>query len=392
MLKVGILALAPLAISQSILNPALPAIQTAFPKVDPSLIQLLSTIPSLCCVVFSPIYGKLTDFVTRRKIFLVAIMLLLTGGILPAFVSNFTHFLILRFVMGIGIGILTPAAADLIVHFFDGSTRQTMMGWNQAAASGGGVIFQLIGGFLAGINWRYACIATALCGVLYLMAFIILPEPEPKAITSETDQGAKAKFSMPGRTWVLSIWYMFYAMFTFAFVTTTAMMAVGENIATSADLGFTLSLMTISVSIVALFFGLAAKIFKRYVITAGMLVNAIAAFVAFTGHSLILINLAMVLSGVGLALVVPGVLTRVTSIVAPAAATMTLSIFCATSGMGQFVQPLVFAGIQKQLGITDFRQAFVISLAGLIVLLAYMFIDTILNKEPKAYQAEASGV
>jgi MFS family permease len=184
MLKVGILALAPLAISQSILNPALPAIQTAFPNVAPSLIQLLSTIPSLCCVVFSPVYGKLTDFVTRRKIYLVAIILLLTGGILPAFVNNFTHFLILRFVMGAGIGILTPAAADLIVHFFEGSTRQTMMGWNQTAASTGGVIFQLIGGYLAGKNWRYACIATALCAVFYLIAFIILPEPEPKAKAS----------------------------------------------------------------------------------------------------------------------------------------------------------------------------------------------------------------
>jgi MFS family permease len=388
MLKVGILAMAPLAISQSILNPALPAIQTAFPNVAPSFIQLLSTIPSLCCVVFSPVYGKLTDFVARRKIYLVAIILLLTGGILPAFVNNFTHFLILRFVMGVGIGILTPAAADLIVHFFDGSTRQTMMGWNQAAASGGGVIFQLIGGFLAGINWRYACIATALCAIFYLIAFILLPEPEPKAKTSEIDQGVKVKFRMPARAWVLSIWYMFYSIFTFAFVTTTAMMAVGENIATSADLGFTLSLLTISVSIVALFFGLAAKIFRKYVIAAGMLVNAIAAFVAFTGHSLILINLAMVLSGVGLALVVPGILTRVTSIVAPAAATMALSIFCATSGLGQFVQPLVFAWVQKELGITDLRQAFVISLVGLIVLLAYMFIYTILNKEPKAQPSE----
>jgi MFS family permease len=386
-LKIGILALAPLTISQSMLNPVLPAIQTAFPDIAPSIIQLLSTIPSLCCVVFSPVYGKLTDFVTRRKIFLAAIVLLLTGGILPAFVSNFTFFLMLRFVMGIGIGILTPAAADLIVHFFDGSTRQTMMGWNQTAASVGGVIFQIIGGYLAGINWRYACIATAVCAVFYLIAFIIIPEP--KANSSEADKGVKAKFRMSGRTWVFAVWYMFYSIFTFAFVTTMAMMAVGENIATSADLGFTMSLLTISVSVVALFFGMAAKIFKKYVIAAGILVNAIAALVAFTGRSLILIDLAMVLCGVGLALVVPGVLTRVTSIVAPAAATMTLSIFYATSGLGQFIQPLVFAWIQKVLGITDFRQAFVISLAGLIVLFTYMFIYTITNKEPKAQQAEA---
>jgi MFS family permease len=150
-----------------------------------------------------------------------------------------------------------------------------------------------------------------------------------------------------------------------------------------------MSLLTISVSVVALFFGMAAKIFKKYVIAAGILVNAIAALVAFTGRSLILIDLAMVLCGVGLALVVPGVLTRVTSIVAPAAATMALSIFYATSGLGQFVQPLVFAWIQKVLGITDFRQAFIISLAGLIVLFTYMFIYTITNKEPKAQQAEA---
>jgi MFS family permease len=388
-LKIGILALALLAMPQSILNPALPAIQAAFPHVATSLIQLLSTIPSLCCVVFSPVYGKLTDFVTRRKIFLAAIILMLVGGILPAFVSNFTFFLILRFFMGAGVGILVPAAADLIVHFFDGSARQTMMGWNQAAASVGGVIFQLMGGYLAGINWRYACIATAVCAVFYLIAFISLPEPAPKAKASEADKSGKVKFRMPGSTWVLSIWYLFYAMFTFAFVTTTAMMAVGEKIATTADLGFTMSLMTISVSIVALFFGLAAKIFKKYVIAAGMLVNAIAALVAFTGRSLILIDLAMVLCGVGLALVVPGVLTRVTSIVAPAAATMALSIFYATSGFGQFAQPLAFAWIQKGLGITDFRQAFVISLAGLIVLLVYMLIHTITNEEPKAQQAEA---
>jgi MFS family permease len=168
-LKIGILALAPLAIPQSMLNPVLPAIQAAFPNVAPSIIQLLSTIPSLCCVAFSPIYGKLTDFVTRRKI-----------------------------------------------------------------------------------------------------------------------------------------------LFT-----------------------------------------------------------------------------DMVLCGVGLALVVPGVLTRIPSMVAPAAATMAMSIFYAASGLGQFVQPLVFAWIQKQLGITDFRQAFIISMAGLLILLVYMFMDAITYKEPKAQQAES---
>jgi MFS family permease len=381
-LKIGILAVAPLTIPQSMLNPVLPAIQAAFPNVAPSLIQLLSTIPSLCCVAFSPVYGKLTDYIARRKILSVAIILLLVGGILPAFVDNFTLFLALRFVMGAGVGLLTPAATDLIVNFFDGSTRQTMMGWNQTAASVGGVVFQLIGGYLAGINWRYACLATAVCAVFYLIAFIFIPEPERRARTPEEGKIGKAGFTMPGRTWALSIWYLFYAMFTFAFVTTTAMMAVGEKIATSANLGFTMSLMTISVSVVALFFGLAAKIFKKYVVAVGILVNAIAALVAFMGHSLFLINLAMVLCGVGLALTVPGVLMRVTAMVAPVATTMALSIFFATSGLGQFVQPLAFAWIQKLLGTTDFRQAFVISLVGLVVLLLYMFIDAITDREP----------
>lgn len=388
-LKIGILALAPLAIPQSMLNPALPAIQAAFPNVDPSIIQLLSTIPSLCCVVFSPVYGKLTEHMTRRRILFTAIVLQLTGGILPAFVDNFTYFLLLRFVMGVGVGLLTPAAADMIIHFFDGSRRQTMMGWNQAAASFGGVVFQLLGGYLAGINWRYACIATAVCAVFYLMAFIILPEPERKVKTSVDGAGTKVKFSMPARAWILSIWYLFFAMFSFAFVTTTAMMAVGEKIATTANLGFTMSLLTISVSVVALFFGLNASIFKKYVVAVGISVNAIAALVAFTAHSLILIDLAMVLCGIGLALVVPGILTRVPMMVAPAAATMAMSIFYAASGLGQFVQPLVFAWIQKQLGITDFRQAFMISMAGLIILLVYMFVDAITHKELQAQQTVA---
>jgi MFS family permease len=369
------------------LNPVLPAIQAAFPNVAPSIIQLLSTIPSLCCVVFSPVYGKLTGFVARRKIYSAAIILLLVGGILPAFGSSFALFLMLRFVMGAGVGLLIPAATDLIVNFFDGSTRRTMIGWNQAAASIGGVLFQLIGGYLAGINWRYACLATAVCAIFFLIAFIIIPEPELKVKASEADQ--ENKFRMSGRMCAFSVWYLFYAMFTFAFVTTTAMMSVREKIATSADLGFTMSLLTISISVVAVFFGMLAKIFKKYIIAAGIFINAIAAWLAFTGHSLFLIDLAMVLCGVGLALSIPGVLTRVSSMAAPAAVTMTMSIFYATSGLGQFVQPLAFAWIQKQLGITDFRQAFIISLAGLIVLLVYMLIDTISYKEPQTKLAEA---
>jgi MFS family permease len=333
---------------------------------------------------FLPIYGKLTDFVTRRKIILVAIVLLLIGGILPAFVHNFTHFLILRFIMGAGVGLLTPAAAGLIVNYFDGSIRQTMMGWNQTAASVGGVMFQLIGGCLAGINWRYDCIATAICAVFYLIAFILIPEPERKAKAPDADKDVKDKFGMPWRAWIYALWYLFYAMFTFAFVTTTAMMAVGEKIATSANLGITMSLLTLSVSVVALFFGMAAKIFKKYIIAIGILINAIAALAAFTGRSLPLINLAMVLCGAGLALTIPGVLTRVSSMVAPVAATMAMSLFYATSGLGQFVQPLFFAWIQKQLGITDFRQAFIVSAAGLVILLAYMAIDAITYQESKA--------
>jgi MFS family permease len=144
-----------------------------------------------------------------------------------------------------------------------------------------------------------------------------------------------------------------------------------------------MSLLTISVSVVALFFGLAAKIFKKHIVAVGILINAIAASVAFIGHSLVLIDLAMVLCGVGLALTVSGVLTRVSSMVTPVAATMAMSIFYATSGLGQFAQPLVFAWIQKQMGITDFRQAFFISLAGLLVLLVYMLIETINWNERK---------
>jgi hypothetical protein len=57
-----------------------------------------------------------------------------------------------------------------------------------------------MGGYLAGINGRYACIATAVCVVFYLIAFILIPEPERKAKASERDTGVKVKFRMSRRT------------------------------------------------------------------------------------------------------------------------------------------------------------------------------------------------
>ena len=197
------------------------------------------------------------------------------------------------------------------------------------------------------------------------------------------EKGEKVKFHMPGRSWAFAIWYMVYCLFSFAFVTVTSMMAVAEGIATTAELGVTMSLMTVSAAATGAFYGLFAKGLKKYIIVVGVAVSTIAAFIALTGHSLLQINISMILCGFGLGLAVPGVLTRIPTLVPAASTTMAISIFTAVAGLGQFIQPLVFAWLQDIFNITDYRQSFLISFSGLIVVLVYIAVDTFASKGSK---------
>ena len=69
-------------------TPAIALVAKAMPDVNKSLIQMIVSIPSVCLIFFPPVYAALTRYVKKKKLLLLAFILMLAGSIGPTIFND----------------------------------------------------------------------------------------------------------------------------------------------------------------------------------------------------------------------------------------------------------------------------------------------------------------
>ena len=183
-LKSSILSISLLTVMASAaISPALAKIHQAFQGTDPTLIKLVLTLPSLLIIPFSLLCGWLVKYVQKKHILFVGLMIYFFAGAGGAFAQSIKQLLIIRAIFGMGVGLVIPLSTSLIADFYQGVDRTKMMGYSGSVSHLGGVIFLLVSGWLACINWRYAFAVYGLSFLILLMVIFWLPEPQTKKTT-----------------------------------------------------------------------------------------------------------------------------------------------------------------------------------------------------------------
>ena len=185
MTKISALSVALLMYLTSMTTPALALIQAGLPDATPEQIALISSIPSLMMIFFSLVGGWMTNFLSIKKTILIGAALSLVG-VLPSFFGGIEFIIFTRVVFGAGYGIIFVMASAVVVDLFTGDMKNKMMGWKSAAGSVAGIVFQMLGGALAAINWRYAFLGFFLTIPIVLLILFFLP-----------DTGVKKKAELP---------------------------------------------------------------------------------------------------------------------------------------------------------------------------------------------------
>ena len=176
MLAPAILSISLLTImASSAVSPALPAIKNAFPDVDSTLIKLILTLPSLIIIPFSLMSGWLVTKIDKKTILFTGLSIYLVAGVGGGFANNITTLLIIRGVLGVGIGLIMPLSTTLIIDLFDASKRAKIMGLQASVNQFGGMLFLAVSGWLACFSWRYAFGVYSLAIVTMVMIAIWLP-------------------------------------------------------------------------------------------------------------------------------------------------------------------------------------------------------------------------
>lgn len=130
------------------------------------IIELITTIPSLfqmLAIMFGRFIAKNIDYKNNIPL---GIVLFGTGGVFPIFIQEIILILLSRAVFGIGVGLISSSLFTLIISFFDGETRSTMIGMQGSIGGLGSLVATFIFGQLLICGWSYSFIT-------YFVSFIL---------------------------------------------------------------------------------------------------------------------------------------------------------------------------------------------------------------------------
>lgn len=347
--KAAVLSVALLMYTTATTTPALGAIAKAFPDVSPDTIKQIASLPSLMMIIGSLLTGQLERFMNKKTILYISMTIQLFGGIIPAFYGDMTLILICRAVFGIGYGLVFPLASSLIADLFEGQERDSLMGLKSAVGAVAGIVFQMLGAYLAVISWRHAFLGFLLIIPIFLMILCKLPEPEKKMAPITADGTSQARLTPS--TWYICILNLIYNMIQFSFMTNVAIVMAEGKIGNAVQAGMVLTAFTAAAFVAGLIYGKVSQIFKRFTIVIAIGLVGLAFLMLLNVNTYTMFLVAGAIFGLGFGTYNPAIALLVIGSAHKSAATLALSIFAALMGVGQFLSPIALGYITKAIGL-----------------------------------------
>ena len=210
-LTVSILSLSLLTVmAGAAVAPALGVIQAYFSDCGQTLVQMIISVPALFIIMTNLIFPKLCRHLSTRTLVLLGLLLYTVGGCAAGLFDQIGLVLVMRALVGIGVGILMPLSTGLLAYYFPPERQAGLMGYASAMNQMGGVIATLLAGLLSNLSWRASFLVYLLGLLSILLCLCFLPSDHLSQASSETESTAH-----PLRTYFVYIFAMFLLMSTF---------------------------------------------------------------------------------------------------------------------------------------------------------------------------------
>jgi EmrB/QacA subfamily drug resistance transporter len=169
-------------------------VATAIPKIIASLqgfgqYAWVTTIYMLAATVTVPIYGKLSDVLGRKVVFLFGISVFLIGSILSGTAQSMDALILFRGLQGFGAGAMLPIALAIVGDLYPPKERGKIQGLTGAVSGLSSIIGPALGGWLTdGPGWRWVFYVNIPLGIATLIVLVLtMPALRPQGTSSTVD-------------------------------------------------------------------------------------------------------------------------------------------------------------------------------------------------------------
>lgn len=379
-----ILAIASLTVmANATISPSLPGLAEAFsdtPNIQ-TLAGLVLSLPSLAIVLTAALFGVLLDRVSWKRMLNAALVFYGIGGAAAALMDSMMGILASRLVLGLGVAATMTTVSMLAAQLFEGPARDRFMGWQAGAMSAGGVVFILMGGALAEIDWRAPFLAyLAALPLAAAMAVVFRSLP---ARFAQTDGEAGDASRLPRADLALGMSLGFMSMAIFYLIPTKLpfhLLSLG--VTSPALMAAAVAGVTLSATPGALFFGALRARFGSTLIFAFSFAAMSLGYVTIgysNGFGMALAG--TILAGLGLGPMMPNIMAVLMSRMPPALRGRAAGLATTSFFAGQFAAPLLAGALTEPFGLAG---VFGIYGAALMVFAAVSVASAVLRRPTRA--------
>lgn len=375
-LKIALLSVSMLVAVAPAINANIPAMKEAFPQIPLSMVEMITTIPSLFLMISVLTSGFIAKKIGYKQTIMLGLGIVAISGIIPVFIGNFYLVLFSRAVLGFGIGLFNSLLIGLISYFFDGNERTTLIGYHEALGGLGGMLITYIAGQLMHVNWQAPFISYAIAIPVFFIFWKVIPKVKTEDILHKNtkqvvvNDGKEGNFSI---VFVFMILIVIGATLNMTMGIKVSSLIVEQGYGSASDASTVIMLLSLGAMISGFLFGKMYKIFKNYIMSVGFTITALAMFIIGISNTSWMTVLGGFLVGFGFRVMMP-CLTNIVNSSHLKNPTLATSLLLVAYNLGSAFAPYGSMLIQKFSWTSDLRGVFYVDGIGFICLAVIVFI------------------
>lgn len=187
-------------------------------QLTPTEMGWIGSVNSIGMAVGAFVFGVFSDRVGRKNIFMITLIVFSVANGLSAFTTSLATFMVLRFIVGMGLGGELPVASTLVSESVAAHERGRVVVLLESFWAGGWLLAALISYFvIPTYGWRVALLITAIPALYAIYLRIHLPDSSRFTAKKEQEKGSvwqniKTVWSKQYKRRTLMLWIVWFTV------------------------------------------------------------------------------------------------------------------------------------------------------------------------------------